>query len=384
MKKLDTIQERKQGIRLRRLRLGVVAWSVAFVLVLYGWSLGLIDMALHTYLTGSAVVLLMQLGFLVTIRRGWNLNLRDPSLTLVHVLFATVVALWVVSHADEARSILLMLYIIAMFFGIFHLRKSQSILITTFAVGGYATIVAIEFLMGTASRSHQLIWLELGVFAVVMFWLALAGAYVADLRLSLSRRNRELQKTSRHLEFLAAHDELTGLRNRRKIFEQLEQARRQYVSDGTPFCIAMLDLDHFKKVNDLHGHMAGDRVLEQFATRVQATMRGEDQFSRVDRSVADMGRFGGEEFLAILPDTDVEQAQRAAERLRLVVADAPFTIDSDGESVDCTVSIGVAEYRPGEEIRHTLTRADQALYEAKRGGRNQVSTGAEPGSGDQD
>jgi diguanylate cyclase len=357
-------------IRLRRLRMGLLSWITSFALALYAWVLGLLDMTLGQFAMAALVVLVMQLWLHIAIRSGWSERFNDPSLTLWQILAATLVALYVIGHADEARPVLLMLFIIAAFFGVFQLRKEQYIFVSLVAVFGFAMIILGEIFGTESPQRRRLLLLELGVFAVVMFWLAFVGSYVADLRRKLSLRNRELRQASRELQHLADHDELTGLPNRRRLLAHLERAQAAAEKHDLPFCVAIVDLDHFKRVNDRYGHQAGDQVLAEFARRAEDVLRGADQLVRVDESLPDIGRFGGEEFLAVLPGTDLKGARLAAERLRESVANQPFATSAD--DIECTVSIGLADYRPGEPVHRTVGRADEALYQAKSSGRNQT------------
>jgi two-component system, cell cycle response regulator len=177
-------------------------------------------------------------------------------------------------------------------------------------------------------------------------------------RVEAAARTKELQHElvaqGARLEALLREDALTGLSNRRAILTQLggmvSGARRH----GHPLSIAVLDLDHFKRINDAHGHKAGDQVLIAAAHAMGTHMRAEDQ----------LGRLGGEEFLVLLPDTDSEAAVHMAERVRAEVACAPTP-------VPITVSIGLATWE-GETAEEFLHRADAALYAAKDAGRDRV------------
>jgi len=151
-------------------------------------------------------------------------------------------------------------------------------------------------------------------------------------------------------------DSLTGLRNRRGFLEACDHALRRSRRSGQPLSVILADLDHFKKVNDARGHAAGDDVLKGVAREFVASLREQDT----------VGRWGGEEFVVLLPDTDLAGALRAAENLRRRVEG--LAIEA-GEGF-LTVSLGVAEYRPGTDIEETVARADRALYRAKEEGRN--------------
>lgn len=179
----------------------------------------------------------------------------------------------------------------------------------------------------------------------------------------LEQQHRELQAMSRELEIKATTDGLTGCYNRRYFVEaavRLVQAARRH---RMPLSIIMMDIDHFKRINDQHGHQAGDRVLETVAAVCREALREEDVFAR----------HGGEEFIVALPHTDAPAAALVAERLRQRVMAQEFPVP--GKILHVTLSAGVSEYRPEEiDIEDTIRRADQSLYEAKEGGRNRVHT----------
>jgi two-component system cell cycle response regulator len=162
---------------------------------------------------------------------------------------------------------------------------------------------------------------------------------------------------------LAVTDPLTGLHNRRYMFGQLEALAQRAAKGGAPVACLLLDIDHFKKINDSFGHDVGDEVLREFAVRLASNVRAIDLPCR----------YGGEEFVAIMPDTTVEDAGRIAERIRRYIGGSPFRVAQGAELLTVTISIGVAglsgEHDTSEAL---LKRADEALYEAKAAGRNRV------------
>jgi diguanylate cyclase (GGDEF)-like protein len=161
------------------------------------------------------------------------------------------------------------------------------------------------------------------------------------------------------VELDAATDALTGQGNRRALDELLKQQAALYVSSGKSFSILMLDIDFFKSINDEFGHMTGDDVLRAFAQRVREFLRPGDVCAR----------FGGEEFVVVLPKTTLDEAREVAERLRLGVAQCPLL---ETPRVQVTVSIGVATLAAGQTVGELLATADAAVYVAKKAGRNQV------------
>ncbi|WP_445180301.1 diguanylate cyclase [Pseudomonas sp. McL0111] len=158
-------------------------------------------------------------------------------------------------------------------------------------------------------------------------------------------------------------DPLTGLPNRAAWSERLEHETAQWQQHGNTLSLAMLDLDHFKRINDNYGHLAGDKVLKIIATVLRKRLRGSDFIAR----------FGGEEFVLLLPATPLAVGARLLETLRAAIEACPFHFK--GERVTITISMGLAAFKPGEHSDLVLKRADQALYRAKNGGRNRVELG---------
>jgi two-component system cell cycle response regulator len=170
----------------------------------------------------------------------------------------------------------------------------------------------------------------------------------------------QLVDANERLAAQALTDELTGVGNRRHGAQELERIVALATRHGHALALARVDVDHFKAINDTYGHQAGDRVLEEVARRLSGAIRGGDA----------LARWGGDEFVVILPDTDRDGALRAAERLRAAVAAEPVTL-ADGRAVEVTISVGWAHWA-GDTPDDLLARADRALYAAKDTGRNAV------------
>lgn len=170
----------------------------------------------------------------------------------------------------------------------------------------------------------------------------------------------ELAKANEALAELAFHDSLTGVLNHRGVMEALDRSARAAARYGRPLAVAVLDLDNFKLVNDTHGHPTGDEVLAGFAQLLARFVRAPDQ----------VGRSGGEEFVVVMPETTVEEAVAAIDRLRVVCQETQFT----GPEVTVTFSAGVTDHRRGDRVTTILARADEAMYRAKRSGRARTVT----------
>ncbi len=161
---------------------------------------------------------------------------------------------------------------------------------------------------------------------------------------------------------MAITDALTGLYNRRYMETHVGTLVEQAASRGKPLTVLVLDIDYFKAINDTHGHDAGDDVLREFAIRIRKSIRGIDLACR----------YGGEEFVVVMPETDLAVATMVAERLRRRIASEPFPIQQGARSIEVTISIGIAALGSADNAASVLKRADQALYRAKRDGRNRV------------
>lgn len=177
---------------------------------------------------------------------------------------------------------------------------------------------------------------------------------------------KDLKKAEERLLEMATRDFLTGLLNRRETYRRLQEESRRGTRFGDPLSVILLDIDFFKKINDNHGHLIGDRFLQETAEVLRNTLREYDILCR----------YGGEEFLVGALKANLEQAAQAAERVRLRMKDLRVP-GGDGGDIGVTISAGVAQLRPGESIDGLIARADEALYRAKGTGRDRVATSGE-------
>jgi diguanylate cyclase (GGDEF)-like protein len=187
------------------------------------------------------------------------------------------------------------------------------------------------------------------------------GIFSSSMKQSLYQSGLKLKEAYKRIEELAELDELTGSYNRRCIMRMLDEEIARAARSGAPCSIALIDLDWFKRINDAFGHPTGDEVLRTFAITMFANIRANDRF----------GRYGGEEFLLVLPDMDTTGAVRALDRLRAIISDLDWSAFSP--SMRVTISAGVATLKPNETPDTFLARADSALYAAKARGRNRIT-----------
>ncbi len=200
----------------------------------------------------------------------------------------------------------------------------------------------------------------MSVFALTIGRCVFLGIYSSSMRHSLYQSGLKLKEAYRRIEELAELDELTGSFNRRCIMRMLEEEIARARRSSSTCSIALIDLDWFKRINDAFGHPTGDEVLRTFAITMFANIRSIDRF----------GRYGGEEFLLLLPDTPADSAARLLDRLRTIIAELDWSAFSAGMKV--TISAGLATLRQDETSDTLLARADNALYAAKAQGRNRI------------
>ncbi len=223
---------------------------------------------------------------------------------------------------------------------------------------------------GAARHFHgQILIVYVGGFAVLLLMASRQFLIMHEmniLRRELQRKNRSLYALNIHLEQRATSDPLTGLPNHRALVERLNEELARASTTHTPCALLFIDIDYFKGINDKHGHLIGDRVLQDFALLIQRTLRAGDY----------IGRWGGEEFVVILPGINSSSAFVVAERLRYQVAQQGFL---GSAALRLTCSLGVAAYpEDATERKNLLARADRAMYAAKRLGRNQTRMARDP------
>ena len=361
--RLDT----QQRLRLRRLKMAIASYVMWVSIGVGAMVVGQLDIdreIMHFVLGGIVVT---NLYFYVMIRTGLNTRLSDPSMTFQQILVALCWAMVLMATTDEARGAMLPVYIVTILFGVFGLTPRAFMHLAFFALASYGVVIGIEYSRDPAAFDLHQEALRSTVLAASLIWCTLFGSYVTQLKAALKSRNNELTEKVTNTSREASRDHLTQTFNRRYMMDSLSREKDRADKVGSTFSLCIFDLDHFKRLNDEHGHLVGDKVLADFAYLARRELRASDVID-LDGEGRCFGRFGGEEFLCLLPSTERNGARRCAERLRVATSRADF-----GNKVHVTLSAGVAEYRHGESVTDTLRRADEALYFAKQTGRNRVA-----------
>lgn len=348
----------KQALRIRRFFMAVVA-SIFYASLMY-----ISYLAGYTEWKAIAGLLIITpiitISLYIVLRTGFNLKMADPSLTAIMMSIAILMGMYVMYFANEARGLLLLSYIIIFLFGIFRLNTRSFLYISLFTLVTYGMDIALLKIYRPQGVNFHIEYLQWGVLALVLVAFSVIGGYISSLRQNLSISKSEQAKSIEIIREMAIRDVLTGLYNRRHILELLDHEKNRSLRGGGIFCLAMLDIDHFKDVNDTYGHKTGDEVLKAVATTIKTTMRNTEYCAR----------YGGEEFLIVLTQTGINGAIIGTERVRANIEKIPFP--DIGSDFKITVSIGLSEYKMREDIDNVIARADKALYLAKNGGRNRV------------
>lgn len=348
-----------QRMRLTQSGRAMVVMGAAVAAVHYFVAIGIATVP--SVRTWTVVSLAGLFGAFLLIRSGWSRRFADPSLTVAQMVFAITMAAWAYTLLGAARGAVFPIVMVIFMFGLFAAKPRQMAWLSLYAVVLFG--LAMALMAWRLPRSYPPL-VEAGHFIMVATMLPAASMLAARISLMRHRMRAqrvELKQALARIEELATCDVLTGLLNRRHLEEVLERERQRSVRSGQAFCIAMIDLDGFRAVNERHGIAVGDQVLRTFAQEAQAALRV------VDR----LGRWAGETFVVLLCDTRGPLGRQVAERLRERVA-AMAVATRSGEPVRITVSAGLTEHHAGESIAQALARAQAALREAKAQGRNRL------------
>jgi diguanylate cyclase len=352
---------RRVGQRRQMLAVQAMSYSLgALVLMIYSYS-GTVPIVVPAtyFLCGLTLT-----GFFVVLSEAHvNDRFDDHYLTIFQIACNVALQLGFLLVAPKIGYAFLSVLFLIFGFGALRMTSRQAIIAWTLTTLGLAAIFLLtDIPIEMPVSSHiERVAAMLG-FVITIGQCAFVGLYGSSMRKMLYNRSAELKAANKRIEELAELDELTGSYNRGCIMRMLDDEIARAQRTNLPCSIALIDLDWFKRINDAYGHPTGDEVLRTFAITTFANIRSIDRF----------GRYGGEEFLLVLPDTKHDVALRLLERLRAIIADLDWSAFSSGMQV--TISAGVATLKADETADTFLARADSALYAAKEKGRNRIAS----------
>lgn len=294
--------------------------------------------------------------FTVLLLSGYNMRAADKTLT-APMAFLMLSLMSVILYLAPGTQILFTPFaLLIIMSSAFRLREKTLLTVVIFAVAGNLAALLLHYQQYQDTNLLVFGILHSAVLVTVLPGFAMLANRVRRLYRSLYMVSVKMESIEEH----ARRDELTGSFNRRYMMAALQQQKHLADTNDQNLCLAVIDLDHFKRINDEIGHLAGDEVLRTFSRLAQQGVRKEDVF----------GRYGGEEFLLLLPGIELQDALHTVERIRAMTETRLGIIAKVERKV--TVSIGLTQYNPGESVLDLFARADMAMYLAKTGGRNRV------------
>jgi diguanylate cyclase (GGDEF)-like protein len=347
----------KKAVRLRRFLLAGAAYGVCIPLLAIAHLLGLIGLA--PVLVLGAAIAAVNAAFYVLLQTGLNERFADPSLTWAQTLAAIAVVMYTAYHFDHSRGLALMMCLVILAFGTFRFSMREFITAAGIMLAAYALVInALLWLkpdvVNVWLEAYQ--WLTL---ALVLPTFAVVGGRLSELRRRVRRTNDELSSALALIQKMATHDTLTSLPNRALFNETLVHAIGQAGRHQRSLALFFMDMDRFKNINDTLGHGVGDRVLQEVARRLTASVRTSDLVARL----------GGDEFVLLVED--FRDTGDLADIAAKVLAGFESTFTVDGQELALSASIGICTYPvDGLDAPTLLSNADIAMYRAKDQGRN--------------
>jgi len=263
--------DRDQALRIRRFFMASTMYIFCPFLAYVAYLANIMEwQAIHGYIIAAPIINIV---LYIVFRTGLNLKMPDPSLTAVQICISMLMVMYGMYFANEARGGLLLVYVIILLFGIFRLNIRSFLYVSIFTLLTYGIDIALLYRYRPKGVNFHIEYLQWGILALVLMVFSIIGGHISSLRQNL-RRSKEI------IREMAIRDELTGLFNRRHVLELLDYEKNRSSRGGGIFCLAMLDIDHFKNVNDTYGHLAGDAVLQAVANTMKTTMRNTEYCAR--------------------------------------------------------------------------------------------------------
>jgi diguanylate cyclase (GGDEF)-like protein len=346
----------KQWLRITRSLMSALFFVVCVGVIIYCSCIGVMEPAYGALLGG--LIALSCTGFYVALRSGWNLRFSDPSLTLPQILAALTWICGAYAITNEGHGGTLILFALVLVFGIFNMNARRARLSTWYAVVAMGLTMAYKSMTDPVHYPAEIECMYFVFVATVMPMISRLASELNKMRTNLKTQKRELQVAFERIQELATRDELTGLYNRRQITQVLGEHAARSDRGVVKFWVAVLDLDHFKRINDSHGHGVGDEVLRSFAKLAAEGLRDTDV----------IGRWGGEEFLVVMLAVPPHDPHSGLERLRVQLQHTQ--VSQSQPELRVSFSAGLAAYTERSAVQEAIERADRALYQAKAQGRN--------------
>ncbi len=300
-------------------------------------------------------------GFYALLRGGLSLRWGDArALAIPQALWAMVGITWSYAITGPARGSVILIMLLIINFGMFSLTPKQARAQAGVAFAMLGSVMLYKALTDPGRYDPRVEAVHFAFAGIVLLSASMLAVRIGNLRARLERQRADLREALQRIQALATCDELTGLTNRRAIMERMQQELAVRKRPEPLMSVALIDLDHFKHINDGHGHAAGDAVLRRFADCARSAVRAGDT----------MARWGGEEFLLVMPATSSAEALRAMARLREQLQGQTF--DDIAPGLVVSFSAGVAECLGTGDLEAAIDRADQAMYAAKHGGRDRA------------
>jgi len=286
--------DRRQIIRIRRFFMAVAVYALCAALAYISYLAGFME---WEAIAGFLIMIpIINISLYIFFRTGLNLKMADPSLTAIQMSAAILLVMYGLYFANESRGVLLLIYIIILLFGIFRLNTRSFLYLSVFTLLTYGGDIALLHRLRPQGVNFHIEYLQWIVLALVLIAFSTLGGHISSLRQNLSISKSKQAKYIETIHEMAIRDELTGTYNRRHVLELLDFEKNRSSRGGGIFCLAMLDIDHFKNVNDMYGHLTGDAVLRAVAIIIDKNLRQTDI----------CGRYGGEEFLIVMTQTDIK------------------------------------------------------------------------------
>ena len=354
--------------------MAVYSYSLIWAGIYVGINLGIFDPEIPLWEI-FGILYSVNLIIYVAIRSGASLVIKDPSLTATQMMVAIIAVTFVLHYTTDIRGAMMSIYFMIMTFGVFALDRIKMVMMSIFISISFSVLILYEWNTNSQSQVFGISFGQWMILVLGLSWFVYVGGYIYNLQQRirdqretlrdneqrLTEAYNDLTITKEKLEEIAVRDDLTGLFNRRHFLERLDEELARAGRGGGGVHVALIDLDHFKQVNDKHGHQVGDLVLRKFADVARRELRRSDVIAR----------YGGEEFIVLFTEGDTMSVHQVLDRLRTEFAIA--CVRDINPEICATLSAGLAAWHIEDRPETITLRADLALYRAKNAGRNRLA-----------